>query len=82
MMTAECFRCRFYGNIAGACDCCEHKNIHPAPDMTYEQAIDRIKKFGLRHSLKDMPNSIYTVRAFMMAINALQEQAKREIDNG
>lgn len=40
--------------------------------MKKEEAIRRIKEFGLYHAIGDLPNSAKTVEAFNMAIEALQ----------
>lgn len=32
--------------------------------MTYEEAIKRIKEFGLYHAISDLPHSALTVEAF------------------
>ena len=54
--------------------------------MKKEEAIRRIKEFGLYHAIGDLPNSAKTVEAFNMAIEALSEEAKTgewiEIENG
>lgn len=42
--------------------------------MTEEDAIKRIKDFGLYHAIKDLPHSMRTVEAFEMAIEALKRQ--------
>lgn len=41
--------------------------------MTENEAIERVKEFGLHHAIGDLPNSMLTVKAFEMAINALKE---------
>lgn len=41
--------------------------------MTENEAIKRVKEFGLHHAIKDLPNSTLTVKAFEAAINALEE---------
>ena len=41
-------------------------------NITREEAIKRIKEFGLYHAIGDLPNSAKTVEAFNMAIEALQ----------
>lgn len=46
--------------------------------MTYEEAIKRIKEFGLYHAIGDLPHSALTVEAFQMAIEALEKQAYLE----
>ena len=54
--------------------------------MKKEEAIRRIKEFGLYHAIGDLPNSAKTVEAFNMAIEALSEESKTgewiEIENG
>lgn len=40
--------------------------------MKNEEAIRRIKEFGLYHAIGDLPNSAKTVEAFNMAIEALK----------
>lgn len=49
--------------------------------MTREEAIRRIKDFGLHHAIKDLPYSMLTVEAFDMAIRSLEawEKVKEEI---
>ena len=51
--------------------------------MTNEEAIERIKDFGLHHAIKDLPYSVLTVEAFEMAIQSLKAWAKvkEEITN-
>ncbi len=46
--------------------------------MTNEEAIRRIKEFGLYHAIGDLSNSAKTVEAFNMAIEALQKEAERQ----
>lgn len=41
--------------------------------MTENEAIKRIKEFGLHHAIGDLPYSALTVKAFEMAIKALEE---------
>lgn len=41
--------------------------------MTENEAIKRVKEFGLHHAIGDLPNSALTVKAFEAAINALEE---------
>ena len=41
--------------------------------MTENEAIKRIKKFGLYHATGDLPWSMLTVEAFEMAVNALED---------
>ena len=41
--------------------------------MTKVEAINRIKEFGLYHAIGDLPFSTKTVRAFEMAIKALEQ---------
>lgn len=57
----------------------------PMSNLTREEAIKRIKEFGLYHAIGDLPNSAKTVEAFNMAIEALRhdtifEQIKWERD--
>lgn len=46
--------------------------------MTENEAIERVKEFGLHHAIGDLPNSMLTVKAFEMAINALIVDETRE----
>ena len=46
--------------------------------MTEEEAIRRIEEFALYHAIRELPNSALTVRAFEMAIEALEKQSKIE----
>lgn len=41
--------------------------------MTENEAIKRVEEFGLYHAIRDLPNSVLTVKAFEMAIKALEE---------
>lgn len=41
--------------------------------MTENEAIKRVEEFGLYHAIGDLPRSTLTVKAFEMAIKALQE---------
>ncbi len=41
--------------------------------MTESEAIKKVKEFGLYHAIGDLPNSMLTVKAFEMAIKALEE---------
>lgn len=41
--------------------------------MTENEAITRIREFGLYHAIGDLPNSVLTKKAFEMAIKALEE---------
>lgn len=41
--------------------------------MTENEAIKRVEEFGLHHAIGDLPYSTLTVKAFEMAIKALQE---------
>lgn len=51
--------------------------------MKKEEAIRRIKEFGLYHAIGDLPNSAKTVEAFNMAIEALSAERTGEwIDKG
>lgn len=48
--------------------------------MTESEAIKKVKEFGLYHAIGDLPYSTLTVKAFEMAIKALDEiQQYREI---
>lgn len=48
--------------------------------MTENEAIKRIEEFGMYHAIGDLPHSMLTVKAFKMAIEALQKiQQYREI---
>ena len=42
--------------------------------MKIERAIRKIKEFGLHHAIQDLPHSELTVKAFEMAISALEKQ--------
>jgi len=44
--------------------------------MTENEAINRIKEFGLYHAIGDLPRSILTVKAFEMAIESLTKIQK------
>lgn len=44
--------------------------------MTENEAIKRVKEFGLHHAIGDLPYSVLTVKAFEMAIEALKEIQK------
>lgn len=46
--------------------------------MTYEDAIKKIKQFGLYHAIGDLPNSVFTVQAFELAIEALEKQIPKK----
>ena len=49
--------------------------------MTESEAIKKVKEFGLYHAIGDLPNSALTVKAFKMAVAALEEiQQYREIE--
>lgn len=41
--------------------------------MTENEAIKKVEEFGLYHAIGDLPNSVLTVKAFEMAIKALEE---------
>lgn len=41
--------------------------------MTEKEAIKRVEEFGLHHAIGDLPNSAFTVKAFEMAVKALEE---------
>lgn len=41
--------------------------------MTENEAIKRVKEFGLYHAIGDLPYSTLTVKAFEMAIKALED---------
>lgn len=41
--------------------------------MTENEAIKRVEEFGLHHAIGDLPYSTLTVKAFEMAIKALEE---------
>ncbi len=47
--------------------------------MNIEKAIRKIKEFGLHHAIQDLPHSELTVKAFEMAISALEKQTPKEI---
>ncbi len=42
--------------------------------MIAEEAIKKIKEFGLHHAIEDLPHSALTVEAFKMAIEALENR--------
>ncbi len=44
--------------------------------MTENEAIKKVKEFGLYHAIGDLPNSALTVKAFKMAVAALEEIQK------
>ena len=46
--------------------------------MTAEEAIEKIRQFGLYHAEKDLPHSTFTVEAFEMAIEALEKQIPKK----
>lgn len=46
--------------------------------MTTEEAIGRVKAFGLFHAERDLPHSELTVEAFKMAIEALEKQVPKK----
>lgn len=50
--------------------------------MDNQEAIRRIKEFGLYHAIGDLPNSAKTVEAFNMAIEALSEKRIEEKTTG
>ena len=41
--------------------------------MLFRSAIKKVKEFGLYHAIGDLPNSALTVKAFKMAVAALEE---------
>ena len=45
--------------------------------MNREEAIKRIRDFGLYHAIEDLPFSTKTVEAFEMAIQALKEPERK-----
>ena len=45
--------------------------------MNKEEAIKRIRDFGLYHAIEDLPHSTKTVEAFEMAIQALEEPERK-----
>lgn len=47
-------------------------------EMTREEAVRRIREFGLHHAIEDLPYSHYTVQAFKMAIEALEKQIPKK----
>lgn len=47
--------------------------------MTESEAIKKVKEFGLYHAIGDLPNSALTVKAFKMAVAALEKQAPKKI---
>ena len=49
-------------------------------EITIEEAIKRIKEFGLHHAIQDLPHSTYTVESFNMAIRALEIRMPMEAD--
>lgn len=46
--------------------------------MKAEEAIEKIRKFGLYHAVKDLPRSTFTVEAFEMATEALEKQIPKK----
>ena len=46
--------------------------------MNREEAIKRIRDFGLYHAIEDLPHSTKTVEAFEMAIQALEEPERKK----
>ena len=48
--------------------------------MDNQEAIRRIKEFGLYHAIGDLPNSAKTVEAFNMAIEALSDETVSHIN--
>lgn len=46
--------------------------------MNREEAIKRIRDFGLYHAIEDLPRSTKTVEAFKMAIQALEEPERKK----
>ena len=50
--------------------------------MTNQEAIKRIKEFGLHHAINDLPHSTLTVEAFEMAIRALENQDRGVVSIG
>lgn len=52
--------------------------------MKNEEAIRRIKEFGLYHAIGDLPHSTKTVEAFNMAIEALKQPSNETqlLDDG
>lgn len=47
--------------------------------MSTQDAIKRIKEFGLHHAIGDLPHSTFTVEAFEMAIKALEKQIPQDV---
>lgn len=47
--------------------------------MSTQDAIKRIKEFGLHHAISDLPHSTFTVEAFEMAIEALEKQIPQDV---
>lgn len=50
--------------------------------MTEKEAIKRVEEFGLHHAIGDLPNSAFTVKAFEMAIAALEKQIPKKPEQG
>lgn len=46
--------------------------------MKPEEAIMKIKQFGLYHAINDLPHSYRTVEAFEMAIEVLEKKIPKE----
>lgn len=46
--------------------------------MTEKEAIKRVEEFALHHAIGDLPNSAFTVKAFEMAIAALEKQIPKK----
>ena len=47
--------------------------------ISTQDAIKRIKEFGLHHAIGDLPHSTFTVEAFKMAIDALEKQIPQDV---
>ena len=47
--------------------------------MTENEAVKKVKEFGLYHSIGDLPYSKLTVEAFEMAVKALEEIQQYQI---
>ncbi len=46
--------------------------------MKEKEAIKKVKEFGLHHAIGDLPNSALTVKAFEMAVAALEKQMPKK----
>jgi len=47
-------------------------------EISREEAIRRIREFGLYHAIGDLPHSTHTVESFNMAINDMEKQIPKK----